>query len=172
MSENPIEQVISDLLPYFEALEAQSAAILQLMRDKQIATNDELTRYLEQAGDASSVKWRAVRVRMEHLFAVSSDSKARPKSETTEEKEVGKTSDSSEVRVAGAQSEKPRTAMAAEVSDHPRASEKEMRASETTPKPASEKSSNDPAESAPAAEAEKVDLRKIEPSKKSEKDAA
>ena len=69
-----------DLLPYFEALEAQSTAILQLLRDKQIATNEELDRYLDHAADASSVKWRAARVRMEHLFAISSRS-AQPKTE-------------------------------------------------------------------------------------------
>jgi hypothetical protein len=50
------------------------------LRDKQIATNEELDRYLDHAADASSVKWRAASVRMEHLFAISSPS-AQPKTE-------------------------------------------------------------------------------------------
>lgn len=69
MSDNPVEQVISDLFQYLESLETKSASVLQFLKDKGLATDEEFSRYLEQAGEASNVKWRAARVRMEHLFA-------------------------------------------------------------------------------------------------------
>lgn len=71
MNDNPAHQVFTDLLSYFESLEAQTGAILQFLKEKGIASEEQLAPYLEQAGSAASVKWRAVRVRMEHLFALS-----------------------------------------------------------------------------------------------------
>lgn len=71
MNDNPAHEVFSDLLSYLESLETQTGAILQFLREKGIATDEQLAPYLEQAGSAASAKWRAVRVRMEHLFAVS-----------------------------------------------------------------------------------------------------
>lgn len=71
MSDNPAQQVLSDLLNDLESLEAQSGAILQFLKEKGIAADEQLAPYLERAASAASVKWRAARVRMEHLFAVS-----------------------------------------------------------------------------------------------------
>ncbi|HVH87893.1 MAG TPA: hypothetical protein VM912_14295, partial [Terriglobales bacterium] len=71
MSENPAQEVLSDLLGYLESMETQTAAVLQLLKDKGIITDEQLAAFLEQAEDASSVKWRAARMRMEHLFAIS-----------------------------------------------------------------------------------------------------
>ena len=68
MSENPTEQVLSDLFRYIEVLETQNRAILQLLRDRGIVTDEQFAPYLETAATASDVKWRAARVRMEHLF--------------------------------------------------------------------------------------------------------
>ena len=62
------EEILEALVPTFENMEAQSAAILQFLKDKQIANEEELKPYLEQAANASSVRWRAVRVRMERLL--------------------------------------------------------------------------------------------------------
>src|SRR5258708_30970445 len=70
MSENPLEEVLEDLFRYLELLETQSGAVLQYLKDKGIASDEHLAPYLEQAANASNVKWRAARVRMRHLFAV------------------------------------------------------------------------------------------------------
>jgi hypothetical protein len=50
-------------------LDTKCAAILQFLKDKGIANEDELAPYFEQAGNASSVRWRVTRVRINHLLS-------------------------------------------------------------------------------------------------------
>jgi hypothetical protein len=66
---NIVEEILHDLFSSMEALETQNSAILQFLKDKGIATDEELASHLEQAGNASSVRWRGVRVRADYLFA-------------------------------------------------------------------------------------------------------
>ena len=66
---NIVEEILHDLFSSMEALETQNTAILQFLKDKGIATDEELASHLEQAGKASSVRWRGVRVRADYLFA-------------------------------------------------------------------------------------------------------
>ncbi len=80
MNDNPAHQVFSDLLGYLELLEAQTGAILQFLKEKGIATDEQLAPYLERAANAASVKWGAARVRMEHLFTLSQQVTAEPAS--------------------------------------------------------------------------------------------
>jgi len=76
MRDNPAEQVLSDQFGYLELLETQSGALLHFLKDHKIASDEQLAPYMEQSADASSIKWRAARVRMQHLFAVSQDNEA------------------------------------------------------------------------------------------------
>jgi hypothetical protein len=69
MREETAEQILDVLFSFVEDLETQSAAILQFLKDKGIASDEELVPHFEQAGKASSVKWRAARVRMNYLLA-------------------------------------------------------------------------------------------------------
>jgi hypothetical protein len=66
---NFVQEIFHDLFSSMEALETQNTAVLQFLKDKGIATDEELASHLEQAGNVSSVRWRGVRVRADYLFA-------------------------------------------------------------------------------------------------------
>src|ERR1700730_18785554 len=66
---NIVEEILHDLFSSMEALETQNTSILQFLKDKGIVTDEELASHLERAGNASSVRWRGVRVRADYLFA-------------------------------------------------------------------------------------------------------
>lgn len=67
--ENFASPVLEELFSAFEMVETQSAAILEFMKDKGLATDDDLASYLERAGNASNVRWRAAKLRMNSLIA-------------------------------------------------------------------------------------------------------
>ena len=88
MDDKLAQQVFEELLPSLEALDTKCAAILQFLKTKGIVTDDELAPYFEQAGNASSVRWRAARVRINHLLSATQASE--------KEKDKDKASSSSE----------------------------------------------------------------------------
>ncbi|MFY9908102.1 MAG: hypothetical protein WBD45_04675 [Terriglobales bacterium] len=59
MNEEIAQQILQELISSLQTLEAQTAAILQFLNDKEIAKKEEIASYLEEAGLASSVRWRA-----------------------------------------------------------------------------------------------------------------
>jgi hypothetical protein len=61
--------MLHELFASLEALDTQTTAIRQFLKDKGIATDQDFAPYLEQAGNASSVRWLAVRVRIDHLLS-------------------------------------------------------------------------------------------------------
>ncbi len=69
MDTSVAEELLDEVLPWLEALEAQNAAIAQFLREKGIATDEQLAPYVEQAKNASSVRWRAARLRIERLLS-------------------------------------------------------------------------------------------------------
>jgi hypothetical protein len=69
MDEKIIQQILDELLSRFEPLDTQTEALLQLLKAKGIATDEELVPYLEQAGNASNVRWLAARVRIGALIS-------------------------------------------------------------------------------------------------------
>jgi hypothetical protein len=69
MDEAILQQIFDELFSSLEPLETQNAALLQFLKAKGIATDEELAPYLEQAGNASNVRWRGVRVRTAALIS-------------------------------------------------------------------------------------------------------
>src|ERR1051326_8985105 len=69
MDSTAVKEVFEHLYSLVETLETKNIAILRFLQDEGIATEEKLAPYLEQAGNASNVKWRDARARMEHLFA-------------------------------------------------------------------------------------------------------
>ena len=54
-------ELLDALFSAFEDMETQSAGILQFLKAKGLATDEELAPYLQQAADASNVRWLAAR---------------------------------------------------------------------------------------------------------------
>jgi hypothetical protein len=69
MDEKIVQEMLHELISSLEALETQNTAVLKFLKDKGIARDEELAPYLEQAGNASGVRWLGVRVRMDHLLS-------------------------------------------------------------------------------------------------------
>jgi hypothetical protein len=65
----PIKEILDELFSLLETFETQSMAITQFLKDQGIATDEKLAPYLDRAGNASSVKWRAARARMQYLLS-------------------------------------------------------------------------------------------------------
>jgi hypothetical protein len=65
----PIKEILDELFSLLESFETQSLALTQFLKDEGIATDEKLAPYLDRAGNASSVKWRAARVRMQYLLS-------------------------------------------------------------------------------------------------------
>jgi hypothetical protein len=92
VNENIVQEIFHELYSSLEALETQSTAILQLIKDKGLASEPELALHLEQAGNASSVRWRAAQVRIDHLVSsalktAERDAKQQPPKEESPKRE-------------------------------------------------------------------------------------
>jgi hypothetical protein len=68
MNNEAMKEVLNELFSHLERLETQNEAILQFLKEKKRVSDKQLAPYLEQAGNASSVRWRAARVRINHLL--------------------------------------------------------------------------------------------------------
>lgn len=69
MIEDILREALHEMFSSLEALETQNAAILSFLKEKGIATDEALAPHLEQAANASNVRWRAAQVRIEYLLS-------------------------------------------------------------------------------------------------------
>jgi hypothetical protein len=69
MDEATVQQIVDELLRSLEPLDARSAALMEFIKARGIASQEELAPFLEQAGNASNVRWRAMRVRTAALIS-------------------------------------------------------------------------------------------------------
>jgi len=63
------QELLNEMGSSLQNLETQHAALLQFLKDDGIVTDERLAPYLTQAGHASSVRWRAARIRLERLIS-------------------------------------------------------------------------------------------------------
>ena len=88
------EEILDDLIPSLESLEAKSTAVLEFLKREGIASDEKLAPYLEQAANASNVRWLGVRVRIERLLsAAAKDSTDRRTDKGEKKPEVEKSSE-------------------------------------------------------------------------------
>jgi len=85
-----MEELLDELFSSLEALETKSSATLQFLKDRDHVTDEDLASYVEQAGKASNVRWRAARLRIMSLLASAlenvepADGKAEPADKSAE----------------------------------------------------------------------------------------
>ena len=96
---NPLKEVLDELFTLLETLETHSAAVLQFLKDQGITTDEKLAPYLERAGNASNVKWRAARLRMEYLLS--------PIQKETKDKDKDKDTDTEKLETENVASKNP-----------------------------------------------------------------
>jgi hypothetical protein len=82
-----IDEILEELSSTLQKVESQSAAVLELIKDKGIVREEELAPYLQRASAASSVRSRAMRVRLAALLAGLDKSELQAKEHDMEEKE-------------------------------------------------------------------------------------
>jgi|HubBroStandDraft_4_1064222.scaffolds.fasta_scaffold54589_2 hypothetical protein len=99
----PIKEVLDDLFALLETLETQNIAVVQFLKDQGIATNETFAPYLERAGAASSVKWRAARARMTFLLAPAPKKSTEPEKETKDKEAEAKEARTKNVKEEEAQ---------------------------------------------------------------------
>jgi len=82
-----VEELLDELFSSLESLEAKSAATLQFLKQRDHVTDEQLAPYLEQAGNASNIRWRAGRLRIMSLLSAAMKSVEEPqKSGATSER--------------------------------------------------------------------------------------
>jgi hypothetical protein len=69
IDEKTVKQILEEIFCSVEDVEAQSAAVLQFLKDKGMASEEELAPYFEQAKTSSGVRWVAIRARVDYLLS-------------------------------------------------------------------------------------------------------
>ena len=85
MNSDVIKEVLHTLFSHLEKLETHTEALMQFMKEKEQVTDAQLAPYLEKAGNASNVRWRAARVRIEYLLSEAEMDESREREKNAEQ---------------------------------------------------------------------------------------
>lgn len=128
MNEETAREIFDHMFSLLESLETESAATLQLLKAKGFVTEDELAPHLAQAGNASSVRWRAARVRIEYLLSAGKIGQAsagkREQLDESQAKEAKPTETSAPAPKAGEQDKKSEPAQESKPNEQKKIEEK------------------------------------------------
>ena len=69
IDEKVVKQILEEIFSSVEDVETQSAAMLQFLKDKGMANDEELAPYFERAKTSSGVRWVAIRARVDYLLS-------------------------------------------------------------------------------------------------------
>lgn len=79
------KELLNELGASLEELEKQQGAVVQFLKEKGIVSDEQLGPYLEQAGNASSVRWRATRLRLERVFSTAAEKEEKAEKQRAEQ---------------------------------------------------------------------------------------
>jgi hypothetical protein len=80
------QEILDDLITSLEALEVKSTAVLEFLKHEGIASDEKLAPYVEEATNASNVRWLGVRVRIERLLSSAEKDSAKRQTANEEKK--------------------------------------------------------------------------------------
>lgn len=69
MDEKGAQELLDELFSAMEALETQNGAILQFLKNRGVVRDEDFAPFLEEAAKSSNVRWRATRIRVNHLLS-------------------------------------------------------------------------------------------------------
>jgi hypothetical protein len=81
MDAKDLKEIFHEFIDSMEKMDTQNSAISQFLKDKGVVDPKDLAPYMEQAGNASGVRWLGVRVRIDHLLSSAIQSEEDEKAE-------------------------------------------------------------------------------------------
>jgi len=93
MDAKDLKEIFHEFIDSMEKMDTQNSAISQFLKDKGGIDPKDLAPYLEQAGNASGVRWLGVRVRIDHLLSSAIQSEEDEKAEAEKAKEAAPNKD-------------------------------------------------------------------------------
>ena len=126
LDEQQLKEILSELFGLLESLETSNIAAFRALAEKKIVTEDEIERLLHEAGDASSVKWRAARVRMEYLLTPIEKNKEQVGKLEAKAEEVKKRAEAQTIRAEDQPAKEDNDGLVAKSGEAPGKVEKEL----------------------------------------------
>lgn len=153
MDEKIVDEILDELFSSFEKSETDTAAILLLLKERGIASEEKLAPFIEQASRMSEVRWRAARVRMSALLKSAMKAPEQPaeKKSAANQDPAKKLAEAKDEKKEPAEMNERDEKKEPEKNLKPKADAEPKAESQTTAKPQSEDSRTPPESKNPAA---------------------